>query len=345
MIVGDHTRFHVRFHVREAIGDAVMLGTRSEWAALALAAVFLLGAGFAKTDSDVYTAAGSGVATFQNPREAPLYLPGCAPFVFERSLAGGWIDIGPPYLCVWEGIAVAVEMNAIVETPFNAPGDSGIYRLRYSYGARCDADLPLSESNCQVEGDVRSSEFEVERGLCDSTELGCRFQPAAPNFLCADGVHIGGPASDCTRDPNGGKCGYEFLICPFTFGGAGVEILPGQPTEVDKIAIRISGTWPDSCVPTNPVTSISDQQIRIDTASFGEICLDASTEWSELVAIGQLVAGEYEVIVANAMIPAPPEEMARIPFTVPEPSGVLVQVAAVVAVTLLARRSRRTRDL
>ena len=191
-----------------------MWGIRAGWRALTLAAFFLVSAGCAETDRDVYTAAEPGIATFQNPLKIPLYLPGCAPFVFERSLDGTWVDIGPPFVCFWEGIAVAVGMYESVETPFNAPNDTGIYRLRYAYAMRCEPDLPLSQANCQVERDVRSNEFEVERELCDPNEFGCQFVPGAPNFLCADGEHFGGPASECTRDPASGACGYEFLSCP-----------------------------------------------------------------------------------------------------------------------------------
>jgi len=317
-----------------------MSGTRSEWVALTLAVVCSLGAGSATTDRDAYAAAEPGVATFHNSLEMPLYLPGCAPFVFERSLEGGWVVVGPPYLCVWEGIAVAVEMNENLDTGFDAPGDSGIYRLRYAYGARCEMDVPLSEAQCQVEGDVRSHPFEVRREVCDPAEFGCQFRPAAPNFLCADGTHVGGPASECTMDPASGECGYEILGCPSMppLGEAEIEILPSGPTEADDVAVRISGTWPDSCVPMNPQLSISAASIRIDTANFGEICLDAPTPWSETVSIGRLEAGDYEVIVANAMIPGPPELLAQSAFAVPEPSALHLEAASALAVMLLAHR-------
>jgi hypothetical protein len=191
-----------------------MWGVRSGWTALALAAISLIGTGCAETDREIYTAAEPGIATFQNPFTNPLYLPGCAPFVFERSLDATWVEIGPPFVCFWEGIAVVVETNESVETLFNAPNDSGIYRLRYTVGARCEPDLPLSQANCRVVHDVPSNEFEVERELCDPSEFGCQFVPGAPNYLCPDGEHFGGPASECTWDPATGRCGYEFLSCP-----------------------------------------------------------------------------------------------------------------------------------
>jgi hypothetical protein len=317
-----------------------MSRTRFESVAFALAAACSLGAGSATTDRDAYTAAEPGIATFHNSAEMPLYLPGCAPFVFERSLEGGWVDIGPPYLCVWEGIAVAVGMDESLDTVFDAPSDSGIYRLRYAYGARCEMDVPLSEAQCQIEGDVRSNPFEVQRESCDPAESGCQFRPAAPNILCADGTHVGGPASECTMNPASGECGYEILSCPSTppLGGAEIEVLPAEPTEVDEVAIRVSGTWPDSCVPMHPKLSINAASIRIDTANFGEICLDALTPWSETVSIGGLEAGDYEVIVANAMIPGPPETLAQAVFAVPEPLALHLEAAAALAVMVFARQ-------
>jgi hypothetical protein len=168
----------------------------------------------AETDGDIYTAGEMGTATFEILTQRSVYLPGCAPFVFEQSLDQKWIVIGPPFVCVWEGLAVAVATNEIVETQFDAPRDTGIYRLRYDYSMGCEPNRPLSQANCSSEAVAYSNEFEVARELCDPVEFGCRFMPAAPNFLCADGVNLGGPAGECTRNPVSGECGYEFLSCP-----------------------------------------------------------------------------------------------------------------------------------
>lgn len=168
----------------------------------------------AETDSDIYTAGESGLATFRNLTKEPLFLPGCSPFVFEQSLDGLWEFVGPPFVCVWEGFAVAIGEDERDETWFVAPNESGFYRLRYDYSLGCEPDLPLSQANCASEAVVYSNEFEVERELCEPTQFGCRFVPAAPNFLCPDGVNISGPSEECTRDPASGVCGYEFLSCP-----------------------------------------------------------------------------------------------------------------------------------
>lgn len=170
--------------------------------------------GCADTDQAVYTAGAPGVATFYNPVQDPVFLAGCAPFVFERRLDGAWSETGPPFVCVWEGNAVVVEWRQSVDTPFDAPADSGLYRLNYEVGRNCKPDQPLSQAGCEFSGPVHSDSFEVERELCEPSDPGCRHAPAAPNVLCEDGVHVSGPASECTRDPSTGGCGYEFLRCP-----------------------------------------------------------------------------------------------------------------------------------
>jgi hypothetical protein len=168
----------------------------------------------AESDRVIYEAGSMGTAGFRNETQMPLFLPGCAPFVFERSLDGAWTFADPPIVCVWEGLAVAVYPNEIDEFDFLAPNNSGTYRLRYDYSSGCELDLPLSQANCENDFVVLSDEFEVERELCDPAEPSCRFVPGAPNLLCPDGVNIAGPSAECTRAPGSGECGYEILRCP-----------------------------------------------------------------------------------------------------------------------------------
>lgn len=226
-------------HVK-ANQEAAMREFRSRWQAVAIA--LLLGAGcaesggensaaddasssdispattsvtaIAETDSDIYSAADSAIATFRNLGHETLYLPGCSPFVFEQSLDGTWGFVGQPLVCFWEGFAVAIGANEIDEFEFMVPNVSGIYRLRYDYSSGCEPDLPLSQANCEAQAVAYSNEFEVERELCDPAEFNCQFVPGAPNFLCADGVNFAGPSGECTRDPASGVCGYEILHCP-----------------------------------------------------------------------------------------------------------------------------------
>ena len=169
---------------------------------------------FAETDRAIYFAGDAGVATLLNTGLDSLFLPGCAPFVFEQSLDGEWAFVGPPFVCVWEGLAIPVERNETDSIEFTAPNESGFYRLRYDYSIGCDAGLPLSQANCDAELVVYSSGFEVVREACDPDHPSCRFIPAAPNILCPDGASVSGPSAECTRDPETWECGYEFLSCP-----------------------------------------------------------------------------------------------------------------------------------
>lgn len=118
------------------------------------------------------------------------------------------------------------------------------------------------------------------------------------------------------------------------------EILPPAPTEADDISIRIFGVWPDSCVPMEAMASILEAEILIATVSIGPACLLTLTPWSETVPIGHLAAGEYEVIVTNAFLPGPQEEIGRTVLTVPEPSSWLLGLTALAGTVGTARRVR-----
>jgi hypothetical protein len=182
---------------------------------ICIAALLMTSAlGCAETDRSTYTAGETGISTFLNSLSRPVFLPGCAPFVIQRRVAGDWVDVGPPFVCVWEGIAVRLEQNESVDTPFQAPPDTGTYRNEYSVSAGCEPDLPLSQANCQIQHAWSTAPYRVERELCDPGEFACRFVPGAPNYLCEDGIHVGGPSGECTRDPSTGRCGYEFIDCP-----------------------------------------------------------------------------------------------------------------------------------
>jgi hypothetical protein len=169
---------------------------------------------YAETDRTLYSAGDSGLATFLNTGPDPLFLPGCAPFFFEQRLDGHWAFVGPPFVCVWEGLAIYVGMNETDSIEFIVPSESGLYRLRYDHSSGCEIDVPLSQANCEVDFVIYSNVFEVERELCDPSQPACRFVPGAPNILCADGVNVSGPSAECTRDPETWECGYEFLSCP-----------------------------------------------------------------------------------------------------------------------------------
>jgi hypothetical protein len=168
----------------------------------------------AATDGDLYLALAIATAVFDNASNDTVYLGGCAQFGIERRLDGIWMDVGPPFLCVWPGFASPVEPDEFVETDFDVPSDSGLYRLRYDFGEDCDPRQPLGPASCARTGSVYSNTFEVVREMCDRDAPGCQFRPGMPTLLCRDGVSASGPDDFCTFDPTTGRCGYEILSCP-----------------------------------------------------------------------------------------------------------------------------------
>jgi hypothetical protein len=89
-------------------------------------------------------------------------------------------------------------------------------------------------------------------------------------------------------------------------GAATREIQPPNPTDRDFVTIELSGEWPNSCVPSHPAVSVIEHEfirheIRIATASPGQICLPVLTPWSLSVPIGLLDAGSYDVVVTYAI--------------------------------------------
>src|SRR5262249_47023695 len=85
-------------------------------------------------------------------------------------------------------------------------------------------------------------------------------------------------------------------------GRADIEILPSTPTIDDNIRIKISGTWPNSCVPVNPQLKIEGSTIQIGTNIGDFICLQVLTRWEHIITVGKLEARTYEVkVTANQL--------------------------------------------
>lgn len=95
---------------------------------------------------------------------------------------------------------------------------------------------------------------------------------------------------------------------PFTVVDAGtglhtaeIEIDPASPTTTGTVAIRLSGVWPDSCVPHDPRVRVTGSEVRVDTAGAppGSLCATVLTPWQLTVVVGPLPAGSYRVVVVN----------------------------------------------
>lgn len=95
----------------------------------------------------------------------------------------------------------------------------------------------------------------------------------------------------------------------FTFADLGtglntatIEVSPASPTISDTISVRLSGVWPDSCVPRDPLVRITGSEVRIDTVAAppDAACLQVLSPWELTVAVGQRPAGTYRVVVIHS---------------------------------------------
>jgi len=81
---------------------------------------------------------------------------------------------------------------------------------------------------------------------------------------------------------------------------AQIKIAPPNPTANDYVSIKISGKWPDACIPRNPqVTRPDDTTIRISASSPDGACAQVVTSWRYTLGIGKLAKGAYKVIVIH----------------------------------------------
>lgn len=94
-----------------------------------------------------------------------------------------------------------------------------------------------------------------------------------------------------------------------------IEILPSNPASADPVFVRASGTWRNSCVPSNPRVRISGSSISIESAYAPDTaCLQALTPWSVTTELGCLPAGTYRVVMTYTL--DRPSEIARKDFVV-----------------------------
>ena len=177
-------------------------------AALAVAVLFACSPA---TDRERYEVGESGVATFHNQLDLPLYLGGCGHFDYEKRVGTAWLSQGPDTVCVWEGLASPVAPGDVVTDAIRAR-EPGIWRLRYPVGAFCDATSPLSDRHCALLGEAVSNEFEVIETEC--VVGGCSGQLCVeeewvstcewrPHYACFRAARCGrfGPAGTCAWEP------------------------------------------------------------------------------------------------------------------------------------------------
>ncbi len=82
-------------------------------------------------------------------------------------------------------------------------------------------------------------------------------------------------------------------------GAAQIDVLPPEPTTEDNIVLMLSGTWPDSCVPSAPQVMRLGTLIYIATAQTDEVCAPTLTPWQLEVPLGELPVGQYRLVMAH----------------------------------------------
>ena len=95
---------------------------------------------------------------------------------------------------------------------------------------------------------------------------------------------------------------------------------PAAPAPGDSIVLKLSGQWPDGCVPTSSLTKLTrvDSTFTVDFnySGFSGTCTAAVTPWSLDVPVGSLPIGSYDVSVTRTRTFGPAELIGSGSFTV-----------------------------
>jgi hypothetical protein len=103
------------------------------------------------------------------------------------------------------------------------------------------------------------------------------------------------------------KMGGVFVLLLLLIGALGValsaqdlnpriEISPLNPVSNDNIVYRLSGIWPNGCVPQSPKVSVSIGEVRIRTSNPDNVCAQVTTPWTLMGLLGELAPGGYSLI-------------------------------------------------
>ncbi|MEO6726416.1 MAG: IPT/TIG domain-containing protein [Blastocatellia bacterium] len=178
----------------------------------------------------------------------------------------------------------------------------------------------------------------IGNGFVDGSVLQWNGSPRATRVLSATQLVATIPAIDLVaagtasiRVVNPAVSGGTSAPATFTISQTPVAQTafdPPAPTINDDITVRLSGTWPNGCVPQNPrLISISGigaevKEVHIATSNSGQVCTAALTDWSLSLALGKLVAGSYVVRTFHTS-PSGQREIGRASLTVSNPVPVI----------------------
>jgi hypothetical protein len=124
-------------------------------------------------------------------------------------------------------------------------------------------------------------------------------------------------------------------------GTAQIELLPPHPTPSDRLVIRLFGEWQNSCIPMNPQLSITESEVRIETANPSQDCLQLIASWELFVSVGQLPIGAYQVLVVHTAGNGHPQPIGQAGFAVQPITGgsaIGVRLRAVLCVNQTTRQ-------
>ena len=91
---------------------------------------------------------------------------------------------------------------------------------------------------------------------------------------------------------------------------ATVATVPANPTPGDPVVLKLSGMWPDSCVPQAPQAKLTQDgtnlRVILIYSGFSGACAAVVTSWALDVPAGELEAGSYQVQVdlVRTLLPA-----------------------------------------
>ena len=134
-----------------------------------------------------------------------------------------------------------------------------------------------------------------------------------------------------------------------------ITTLPPSPAPGDLVTLRLSGMWPDGCVPTSERTSVTRDgaALRVNFNYSGVLgpCTAAITPWSLDVPVGTFPEGTFSVLVTLARTFLPPAQIGSGSFEVtaiPEATiwlpGFRAPGAAVSLVSTLTAYNNADRD-
>lgn len=102
-----------------------------------------------------------------------------------------------------------------------------------------------------------------------------------------------------------------------------IETFPAAPAPDDPVVLRLSGLWPDGCVPDDTLTTFSQAgkalRVHFNYAGFDKVCTAAVTPWSLDVPAGHLAEGAYSVDVTITRSLLPTQTIGTGAFTVATP--------------------------